>query len=55
MTKDGSVIYWYIDKENRIRSGKIMQYDPQTGKRIKNTSTTQPSNPQLPYLGYIPY
>lgn len=38
MTKDGSVIYWYIDKENRIRSGKIMQYDPITGKRIKNTS-----------------
>ena len=36
MTKDRSVIYWYIDKENRIRSGKIMQYDPLNGKRVKS-------------------
>ncbi len=36
MTKDNSVIYWYIDKENRIRSGKIMQYNPKTGKRVKS-------------------
>lgn len=36
MTKDNSVIYWYIDKENRIRSGKIMQYDPLNGKRVKS-------------------
>ena len=49
MTKDGSVIYWYIDKENRIRSGKIMQYDPQTGKRIKNTSTSQINLWDIPY------
>lgn len=38
MTKDKSVIYWYIDKENRVRSGKIMQYDAQTGKRVKESS-----------------
>ena len=36
MTKDNSVIYWYIDKENRIRSGKIMQYDPLNSKRVKS-------------------
>ena len=25
MTKDRSVIFWYIDKEERVRSGKIIQ------------------------------
>lgn len=37
-TKDESVIYWQIDTEKRIRAGKIMQYNPSTGKRIKNQS-----------------
>jgi len=36
MTKDKSVIFWYIDKEDRVRSGKIIQYDALTGKRVKN-------------------
>lgn len=31
----GATIFWQIDTENRIRSGKIMVYNPQTGKRIK--------------------
>jgi len=31
-----SVVFWYIDIENRIRSGKIMQYNPNNGKRIKD-------------------
>ncbi|MBI5371374.1 MAG: hypothetical protein HZA79_05020 [Sphingobacteriales bacterium] len=30
-------IYWRIDTEGRIRSGKIMQYDRKTGKRNKET------------------
>lgn len=30
---EGSVIFWQIDKQKRIRSGKIMNYDPKTGKR----------------------
>ncbi len=38
MTKDRSVIFWYIDIENRIRSGKIIQYDSETGKRVKESS-----------------
>jgi len=38
MTKDRSVIYWYIDIESRIRSGKIINYDPRTGKRVKDFS-----------------
>jgi len=40
MTKDRSVIYWYIDKGGRVRSGKIMQYDKETGKRVKSEMTS---------------
>ena len=36
-TKDGSVIYWQIDTNGRVRTGKVMKYDPQTGHRIKET------------------
>lgn len=35
-TKDGRVIYWQIDEDNRVRTGKIMLYDPHTGHRVKN-------------------
>lgn len=31
----GSVTFWYIDIDKKIRSGKIMQYNPLNGKRIK--------------------
>lgn len=33
--KDGKVIFWQIDKNYHIRTGKLMQYNPKTGKRIK--------------------
>jgi hypothetical protein len=32
---DGSTIFWQIDINGNIRTGKIMQYNPETGKRIK--------------------
>lgn len=35
-TKDGSVIYWQIDTKGKVRTGKVMKYDPNTGHRIKN-------------------
>ncbi|MDL2304405.1 DUF6371 domain-containing protein [Bacteroides sp. OttesenSCG-928-D19] len=35
-TKDGSVIFWQIDKLGRTRTGKIMKYNPDTGRRIKD-------------------
>lgn len=35
-TKDWRVIYWQIDTEGRVRTGKIMRYDPDTGHRIKD-------------------
>ena len=37
-TQNGSVIFWQIDGNHRIRAGKIMQYNPYTGKRIKSGS-----------------
>ena len=35
---DGGTIYWQVDELGRPRSGKIIQYDRQTGCRIKDTS-----------------
>ena len=35
-TKAKDVIFWQIDSRNNIRTGKTMQYDAETGHRIKN-------------------
>ena len=35
VTKDGHVIYWYIDKDDVIRMGKVMAYNPD-GHRNKS-------------------
>lgn len=35
-TKDGDIIYWQIDTKGKVRTGKIMKYDPNTGHRIKD-------------------
>ncbi|HEX7413064.1 MAG TPA: DUF6371 domain-containing protein [Bacteroidia bacterium] len=34
---DGATIFWQIDGLGKIRTGKIMLYDANTGKRVKNT------------------
>jgi len=31
-----NTIFWQIDQLERVRSGKIMEYNPETGKRIKD-------------------
>jgi hypothetical protein len=31
----GATVFWQIDIEGRVRTGKIMLYNPNTGKRIK--------------------
>lgn len=31
----GATVFWRIDQYGNIHSGKIMQYDPHTGKRVK--------------------
>lgn len=33
---NGATIFWQIDNLNRVRHGKIMLFNPETGKRIKN-------------------
>lgn len=35
-TKDKGVIFWQIDVNGNVRTGKIMHYDAETGHRIKN-------------------
>lgn len=35
-TKNKEVIFWQIDTNGKVRTGKIMQYNPETGKRIKH-------------------
>jgi len=37
-TKDRRVIFWQIDFEDKVRTGKIMMYDPETGKRVHDQS-----------------
>ena len=32
----GSTVYWQVDKDNNVRSGKIMLYNPETGHRVKD-------------------
>jgi hypothetical protein len=31
----GATVFWQIDTKGKIRSGKIMLYNPETGKRVK--------------------
>jgi len=35
-TKNKEVIFWQIDTKGKVRTGKIMQYNPETGRRIKH-------------------
>src|SRR5690554_4169390 len=35
-TRNRRVIFWQIDNDDNVRTGKIMQYNPQTGKRVRN-------------------
>lgn len=35
-TREKSIIFWQIDIQGRIRTGKMMLYSPATGKRVKD-------------------
>ncbi len=35
-TRDGAVIFWQINWENKVRTGKVMQYNPEDGHRVKD-------------------
>jgi len=37
-TKNKEVIFWQIDINGKVRTGKIMQYNSETGRRIKHKS-----------------
>lgn len=37
-TKTNEVIFWQIDINGKVRTGKIMQYNPETGHRLKHES-----------------
>ncbi|WP_266366635.1 DUF6371 domain-containing protein [Tellurirhabdus rosea] len=32
----GSVVFWQVDTTGRVRTGKVMQYNADTGKRVKH-------------------
>ncbi len=36
---EGATLFWQIDIQNRTRTGKIMLYDPKTGRRVKREHT----------------
>lgn len=35
-TRNKEIIYWQIDIKGKVHTGKIMQYNPETGRRIKH-------------------
>lgn len=37
---DGATVFWQVDKAGNIRGGKVMLYDPRTGKRSKEHKPT---------------
>lgn len=39
-TREGAVIFWQIDRMNKVRTGKVMQYNPEDGHRIKGGQTS---------------
>lgn len=36
-TRSGEVIFWQIDTKGKVRAGKVIEYDRNTGHRIKGT------------------
>lgn len=35
-----SVVFWQVDTQGRLRQGKVMAYDPTTGRRVKEGNKT---------------
>lgn len=53
-TRDKSVIYWQIDINGNVRTGKIMKYDPATGHRIKDFTGVNWIHSVLKKRGVLP-
>ena len=41
-TPDGATLWWQIDTQGRVHTGKAMQYNPLTGHRVKEGGLPQP-------------
>lgn len=55
VTKAGETIFYEIDGKGRFRGGKIIQYNPLTGHRIKNSDyPVRWVHTDFKRLGYIP-
>ena len=39
-TRGGAVIFWQIDRNDKVRTGKVIQYNPEDGHRIKGGLTS---------------
>lgn len=53
-TKDKSVIYWQIDTRGKVRTGKVMRYDPETGHRIKESGGVNWIHSIMKKKGWLP-
>ena len=54
MTANKRVIFWQIDYDGNIRTGKIMAYDPTTGKRRKEHGSITWVHSELKRAGILP-
>ena len=51
---DGRVVFWQRDYEGRLRTGKVMAYDPTTGKRLKTDGSIGWVHSDLKRQGILP-
>ena len=57
VTRSRDVIYFQVDVKGDIRTGKIMKYNPTTGKRVKDPGTPFKINwvhSVMKYAGQLP-
>ena len=53
-TKSGDVIYWQIDHNFKVRTGKVMKYDPESGHRIKDGTGVNWIHAMMKKRGLLP-
>ncbi|NOT58883.1 MAG: hypothetical protein HOP19_01525 [Acidobacteria bacterium] len=52
-TDEGRCVFWQVDGQGRIRTGKLIAYNPATGKRRKDTNPNW-SHAELKKRGVLP-
>ncbi len=53
-TKEEKVVFWQVDRNMRVRSGKIIQYDAVTGKRVRDKQPVTWVHSELKKRGLLP-